>query len=161
MSVCVCAHLWIFMSEILCLLAMHLQVQSLHVCLFIHVVSVHYCKCSYCVSVRACMYVSLNFSKGSSHGCHQECKKAAWIDHASTEIIIAQHRNLNHSKHSLGRRHPAQLCLSSIHKAFNSTHCASNLCCNANRIFKKKKKHTSHTHANNRSSHTPLKTMSR
>lgn len=27
--------------------------------------------------------------------------------------------------------------LSSIHKAFNSTQCASNVCCNANRIFKR------------------------
>lgn len=128
-----------------CLLAVHLQMQLLHVSLFSTFSHVCVCRLLYMqLCVCACM-------------CHRKWA-SVFKDHLMGFIRNARHTNSNNTdslnlscKHKSGnytvfKPQSSQPFAgegtlgttrsSSIQKAFNSTHCASNLCCSANRIFK-------------------------
>lgn len=111
---------------------------------------VHLCVCL-CMHVPP--QVSLNV-QGPSHGFYQECRTHK---RQNTHSLNASCKHKNHNEKPyksqsfqpsfIGEGTFSTSMLNSIQKAFNNTHCASNLCCNANRIFKT---YTSHTHANKR-----------
>lgn len=137
-------HAHLEMSGFLCPLTVHLQILFLHVCLFAQCVSVHYTvHATVCLPVHVYGTISepqffkdhQGFIRDTDHTKAKNTKSQIFI--MLTQIIITLQINHNHIKHSLRERAFSTTLLSSIQKAFNSTHCASNLCCNANRIFLK------------------------